>query len=385
MELNLVKNQQINSNTWESWEKFPVKSIRDFHAQFDEYSITPLHGLHCLSKKVGIKAIWVKDESYRFGLNAYKALGGSFAIAQFLKQHYKWKEKDFNLLQSSNFPDSKDLVFATMTDGKHGLGVAYIANKLGYRSEIYVPKQMVPDRIEAIKKVGGKVTVFEGGYDDAARQIAKDAKKFGWQVISDTAWEGYTQIPEWIIDGYSTLFDEAMEQLKGEIPSHIFIQAGVGSLASSLIQYFRNFYGMEKIKIILTEPDRADCFYQSAKINDGKPHNYPGEVNTIMAGLACAEPNPIAWPIVRDGADFMLSCSDDIAAIGMRKYYYPEKGDPKIISGESGAVTLGALHEICTNSKYEKLLLALELDSNSKVLLINTEGDTDPKNFKRNI
>lgn len=383
MNLNLIRNHNINSDTWKSWGKFPVNSIRHFHAQLEEYSITPLYSLASLSEKLGIKGVYVKDESYRFGLNAYKALGGSYAIARFLQQHHGLEGMDFSRLHASNFPDSKELIFATMTDGNHGLGVAYIASKLGYRSEIYVPKQMVPARIEAIRKVGGKVTVFEGGYDDAARQIAKDAEKYGWQVISDTAWDGYTQIPQWIIEGYSTLFDEAMDLLEDEIPTHIFIQAGVGSLASSLIQYFRTYYEKEKIKIILTEPDRADCFYQSAKINDGNPHNYQGEVDTIMAGLACAEPNPIAWPFVRDGADFMLSCSDDIAAIGMRKYYYPEQGDPKLISGESGAVTLGALHEICTNPQYAKLRSALELGKNSKVLLINTEGDTDPVNFEK--
>jgi diaminopropionate ammonia-lyase len=383
MNLNLFKNQQIDLDAWKSWERFPVKSIRDFHAQLEEYSITPLQNLNSLSAKLGLNAVWVKDESYRFGLNAYKALGGSFAIARFLQQHNGLKDLEFNLLHASNFPDSKDLIFATMTDGNHGLGVAYIASKLGCRSEIYVPKQMVPARIEAIKKAGGRVTVFEGGYDDAARQIAKDAEKYGWQVISDTAWEGYTQIPEWIIEGYSTLFDEAMDHLEAKIPTHIFIQAGVGSLASSLIQYFRTFYGNEKIRIIITEADHADCFYQSAKINDGKPHNYQGKVDTMMAGLACAEPNPIAWPILRDGADFMLSCPDDIAAIGMRKYYYPEKNDPRIISGESGAVTLGALYEICTNTKYAAIRSALELDSDSRVLLVNTEGDTDPVNFKK--
>ncbi len=383
MSINFVKNQKSDSEVWKSWEKPPVKFIREFHTQFAEYSETPLHDLSSLSETLGLKALWIKDESYRFGLNAYKALGGSYAIARFLNQHYGMEVMNFNELQASNILDAKELVFATMTDGNHGLGVAYMAAKLGCRSEIYVPKQMVPARIEAIQKAGGNITVFDGGYDDAARQIAKDAEEFGWQLISDTAWDGYTQIPQWIIDGYSTLFEESMDQLGGKIPTHIFIQAGVGSLAASLIRYFRTFYGDERTKIIITEPYRADCFYRSAEINDGEAHNYQGKVDTMMAGLACAEPNPIAWPIVRDGADFMLSCSDEIAAIGMRKYFYPEGDDPRIISGESGAVTLGVLNEICSKPEYAEIRSALELDSFSKVLLVNTEGDTDPDNFKK--
>lgn len=373
----------MDPGQWKGWEKPSYESIRKFHQQLPEYDVTPLQTLDGLSEKIGVNGIWIKDERHRFGLNAYKALGGSYAIAKYLQKWFQLDELNFEELHASNFSDSEDITFATMTDGNHGLGVAYIASKLGYESQIYVPKEMVPARIEAIKKVGGTVTVFEGGYDDAARQIAKDAEKCGWQVISDTAWEGYTQIPKWIIEGYSTMFEEIRAQLSGEIPSHIFIQAGVGSLASSLIQYFRTMYGEYEIKIIITEPNHANCFYHSAKINDGKAHNYPGKVDTMMAGLACAEPNPIAWPFVRDGADFMLSCSDEISALGMRRYYHPVHEDPQIISGEAGGVTLGAVVEICSNMDYLSLREVLELDSHSKILVINTEGATDPVNFEK--
>lgn len=383
LSLKLISNQKLNADKWKDRDKFSTGSIIEFHRQLPEYSVTPLHSLKVLSENLGLNRIWVKDESHRFGLKAYKALGGSYAIARFLQQRYELEELDVEHLHADNFSDSDEIIFATMTDGNHGLGVAYIASKLGFESQVYVPKEMVPARIEAIKKVGATVTIFEGGYDDAARQIAKDAEKFGWQVISDTAWENYIQIPKWIIAGYSTMFEEISRQLSGEIPTHIFIQAGVGSLASSLIQYFRTIYKNEEIKIIITEPNYANCFYHSAKINDGNPHNYPGKVDTMMAGLACAEPNPVAWPVIRDGADFMLSCSDEISALGMRKYFHPEKADPQIISGEAGAVTLGALTEICTNHKYSAVKEKLGLNLASKILLVNTEGDTDPVNFNR--
>lgn len=381
--LKIVENKRIDSGKWKRWENPSYESIRKFHRQLPEYDVTSLHALDVLSKKLGVNRIWAKDESHRFGLKAYKALGGSYAIAEYLQQRYQLKDLDFEELHASNFPDSEDITFATMTDGNHGLGVAYIASKLGYESQIYVPKEMVPARIEAIEKVGGTVTVFEGGYDDAARQIAKDAGKYDWQVISDTAWDGYTQIPEWIIEGYSTMFEEVREQLRDEIPTHIFIQAGVGSLASSLIQYFRTVYAKDEITIIITEPHRANCFYHSAKINDGEAHNYPGKVDTMMAGLACAEPNPIAWPVIRDGANFMLSCSDEISALGMRRYYDPIDGDPQIISGEAGAVTLGALVEVCLNMEFVSIKESLGLNTDSKILLVNTEGDTDPVNFEK--
>lgn len=167
------------------------------------------------------------------------------------------------------------------------------------------------------------------------------------------------------------------------MPTHIFIQAGVGSLAASLIQYFRSFYSDEDIIIVIVEPEKANCFFHSAHINDGKAHHYPGRVDTMMAGLACAEPNPIAWPLIRDEADFMLSCSDEISALGMRKYFYPTKKDEQIISGEAGAVTLGSVYKICSDPDLADLKSELGLQANSAVLLINTEGDTDPVNFKK--
>ena len=381
--IQLCPNKQMNREAWKEISKPPAAKVRSFHQQLEEYEVTPLIHLEELADELSLDSIWVKDEAHRFGLKAYKALGGSFAIARFLQERYNLKELTFEGLHASNFSDAEELTFATMTDGNHGLGVAYIASKLGYKSEIYVPKEMVPARIEAIEKAGAKVTIFEGGYDDAARQIAIDAEKYGWQVISDTAWEGYEKIPAWIMDGYTTLFEETMEQLSGAIPTHVFIQAGVGSLAASLIQYFRSFYRNEDIRIIITEPEKANCFYCSAMINDGKAHAYPGKVNTIMAGLACAEPNPIAWPVIRDGADFMLSCSDEISKRGMRNYHDPLRDDEQIISGEAGAVTLGALHQVCSDPDYSDFRSLLSLNAGSRVLLVNTEGNTDPVNFKK--
>lgn len=382
-ELSLCPNRSFSAAACAVLEKPPVKSVLDFHRQLPEYQATPLQALPAMARKLGISQLWCKDESHRFGLKAYKVLGGAYAIARFLQQKHQLKALRLSDLYAHRHTGTENqLVFATTTDGNHGAGVAYMAAKLGYSSQVYVPEATVKSRIAAIEKAGGKVTVFPGSYDDAVRQIARDAQKFNWQLIADTAWNGYTQIPAWIMEGYTTVFEEAAQQLQGQPPTHIFIQAGVGSLAASLCRYFRSFYPAQAVKIVVVEPHSAACFFRSAQINDGNPHPSTEHMDTMMAGLACAEPNPLAWQIIRDAANYLLSCSDSIAVLGMQAYYHPQKGDPRIVSGESGAVTLGALYKILSDKNYAAIQQALGLQQDARVLLINTEGDTDPLNFQ---
>lgn len=383
-EIFLCTNRQFSEKVCAGLRKPAVQEALSFHEQLPEYIPTPLVPLQALSQKLGLSQLWCKDESYRFGLNAYKALGGAYAIARILQQRLNLKSLSYSALHADQHPAAKNkLVFATATDGNHGLGVAYIATKLGYHAHIYVPQHMVESRKKAIEKAGGQLTVFPGGYDDAVRQVALDAQKFRWQVIADTAWEGYNQVPEWIMEGYTTIFEEARQQLHRQIPTHIFIQAGVGSLAASLCRYIRTHYTVKPPRIIITEPLGAACFFKSAQMNDGSAHVHPGEVHTMMAGLACAEPNPLAWPIIRDCANAMLSCSDEVSALGMKMYYRPELPDRQIISGESGSVTLGALYKVMTGKAYSDIRASLDLNQHAKVLLINTEGATDPDNFMK--
>ncbi|OGV43454.1 MAG: diaminopropionate ammonia-lyase [Lentisphaerae bacterium GWF2_57_35] len=278
------------------------------------------------------------------------------------------------------------LVFAAATDGNHGRGVAWAATNLGFESVIYVHKHTSQPRIKSIEKNGGRVVVVDGTYDDAVRQASVDAEMNGWQVISDTSWEGYSDIPKWVMQGYASLFSEAQEQLSAQglaKPTHVFVQAGVGALAAATIGFYYQLFGAERPRTVVVEPSKAACLYESALRGDGQPHHFDGELNTIMAGLACGDPSPLAWKLLWDCADFFAVCPDYVAAKGMRVYAVPLAGDPFIVSGESGAVTLGALLFTMQSEEGSALRERLQLGPDSQILLINTEGNTDPDDFRR--
>ena len=222
-------------------------------------------------------------------------------------------------------------------------------------------------------------------YDDAVRLAAKNAKETNGVVVQDTAWEGYEEIPAWIMQGYGTMALEAIEQLKSygvDRPTHIFVQAGVGSLAGAVQGVFASIYGKDCPITVIAESDLADCLYKSALAKDGKPRFVGGTMQTIMAGLACGEPNTIGWEILKNHSTAFLSCPDWSAAKGMRILGNPLDGDERVKSGESGAVTMGVLYEIMTNNEYKELRDKLKLNKDSKVLLFSTEGDTDPQKYR---
>ena len=361
---------------------------RRFHSQILGYRMTPLKGLTRLAGMLGLGGIWVKDEAQRLDLGSFKVLGGSFAIYRYIQARLGASESfGYRELMA---PEVKEklgsLTFAAATDGNHGRGVAWAARQLGFDSIIYVHRSTSRSRIEAIERNGAKVVVIDGTYDDAVRQINQDATANGWQVISDTAWLGYEEIPAWVMQGYSTIFSEAQQQyikLGLKKPSHVFMQAGVGSLAASAAAFYANLLGPERPRFVVVEPDQAACLFGSMDAADGRAHPFPGGLNTIMAGLACGEPNPIAWEVLQDTADTFIKCPDYVAAKGMRVFGVPLAGDPTIISGESGAVTLGALMFIMEREELAPLRLRLGLDSDSQVLLVNTEVNTDPDHFRQ--
>jgi diaminopropionate ammonia-lyase len=366
-----------------------AKKAFNFHKKIPGYRISPLKGLNHLSNFLGLGGIWVKDESERLNLNSFKILGGSYAIYKQIKEVLGVHNRELSFTEitsEENREKLKDLVFATATDGNHGRGVAWTANKLGIKSVIYVHNNTAKARIKTIQSYGATVKIINGTYDEAVEQVTLDAKKHNWQIIADTAWEGYEKIPTWIMQGYSTMYLEIQEQLAalGIIkPSHIFVQAGVGSLAASVVNYYKNLFNEDAPTTIIVEPDNANCIYQSAIQNTEKPFNVEIVKKTIMAGLECGNPNPIAWDILRTQADYFFSCPDYVAAKGMRVYGVPLKGDPFIVSGESGAVTLGALMFVMKQKSLENLKNELKLDADSQVLLINSEGNTDPVNFRQ--
>lgn len=365
-----------------------IEKARAFHKSFPEYSESPLRSLKNMAEWLGVGGIYIKDESYRFGLNAFKVLGGSFAIAKHLAKCLQTDigELDYAKLTS---PDTRqrlgEMTFVTATDGNHGRGVAWTARQLKQKAVVYMPKGSSPIRLANIRAEGATASITEFNYDGAVRLAAEDARKYGWVVVQDTAWEGYEEIPAWIMQGYGTMAAEALGQLTRlgvEKPTHIFLQAGVGSFAGAVQGYVASVFGRERPKTIIVEPDLADCLYRSALANDGKPCVVGGDMATIMAGLACGEPNTIGWEVLRDYSDMFLSCPDWVAAKGMRMLGNPLGDDERVVSGESGAVTMGVLPALLTCGHLKEARESLGLDRNSHILLFSTEGDTDPQRYR---
>lgn len=366
-----------------------VKKARTFHESFPQYSKTPLAKLDQMSSLLGLKEIYVKDESYRFGLNAFKVLGGSFAMARYIaKQTNKdVSELPYSVLTSDQLREEfGQATFFTATDGNHGRGVAWAANKLGQKAVVYMPKGSTQTRLENIRKENAIATIEEVNYDECVRMAADAAAKTpNGIVVQDTAWDGYEEIPAWIMQGYGTMAMEADEQLDeygSGRPTHVFVQAGVGSLAGAVQGYFANRYPENPPTVVVVEADVAACLYKGAKAGDGGIYFVDGDMQTIMAGLACGEPNTISWDILKNHSDTFISCPDWVAAKGMRMLAAPIKGDTPVCSGESGAAPFGVLACIMLMDEYKELREHLKLDQNSKVLLFSTEGDTDPDRYK---
>lgn len=361
-----------------------AKNVRNFHKSFPVYSQTPLAHMPNTAKVLGLGDVYVKDESYRFGLNAFKVLGGSYSIGKYIAQRLgrDIAEMDYNSLISEDVKkELGELTFVTATDGNHGRGVAWTANVLKQKSVVYMPKGSAIERLENIKAEGADASITDMNYDEAVRLANSKAEELGWVMVQDTAWDGYEEIPTWIMQGYMTMGLEAYEQLGEKRPTHIFLQAGVGSLAGAICGFFSEVYKDNKPTIVIVEPDKADCIFQTAEAADGKLRFVTGDMNTIMAGLACGEPNTIGWEVLRDHADYYISCPDYTAAKGMRILGNPVKGDDRVISGESGASTFGCVSEIMMNPEHKAIKEQLKLDENSTVLFFSTEGDTDKQNY----
>lgn len=366
-----------------------VARAQAFHKSFPQYTVTPLARLDGMAGRLGLGGLFVKDESYRFGLNAFKVLGGSFAMARYIAEEMgrDVSEMSYDYLTSQTFRDEfGQATFFTATDGNHGRGVAWAANKLGQKAVVHMPKGSTRTRFDNIAKEGAQVTIEEVNYDDCVRMAAAEAAATPHGVVvQDTAWDGYEKIPSWIMQGYGSMACEAAQQLRQmsvNRPTHIFVQAGVGSLASAMVGYFTNLFPNDPPRFIIMEAAAADCLYQGAVANDGAPRIVGGDLQTIMAGLACGEPNTIGWDILRNHATAFLSCPDWVSAKGMRMLGAPVQGDPRVVSGESGAVGMGVISTIMEDDAYRELREALELDRNSQVLMFSTEGDTDPDRYR---
>jgi len=340
--------------------------VRAFHRSLPEYAVTPLHHCAALARALGLGALHVKDESWRFGLNAFKGLGASWALDQIRRRQ------------------QGPLTVATATEGNHGRAVAWAARRLGMKAVIFIPEHAAAARIAALRKEGATVELVQGSYDAAVRRCAETAAAQGWQVVSDTGYPGYLEIPLWISAGYATLFEEIGEQLAEaglDPPDVVLIQAGVGALLHAAVSHFRGA-PVQPI-LVAVEPDSADALISSIETPGGEPTASRGRQDSIMAGLNCGEVSLAAWPAVRQGVALFVTVTDRFAEQAMRQLAQPGGSDPPIIAGETGAAGLAGLLAMLREPELAEARAFLGLGPASSVLVINTEGATDPEGYRR--
>ena len=366
-----------------------AQTVRRFHQSFPEYSVTPLVELKSLAEELGVSNIFVKDESYRFGLNAFKVLGGSYAIAREIGIRMGISEEELTLARLLQ-PDVQgrlgQLRFVTATDGNHGRGVAWTAKRLGYRAVVFMPKGTAAERLENIRRLGAEASITDCNYDDSVRLARQYAAEHEGIVVQDTSWEGYHNVPLHIMQGYTTMGAEIVEQLAAygdQAPTHVFLQAGVGAMAGAMAGFIADYYKEARPVITIVEPTKADCLYRTALANDGKLHIVDGALDSIMAGLCCGEPCSIGWQQLAAYADNFVAMPDKAAALGMRVLGNPVGNDAAVVSGESGAAGLGLAVAALRERDLAQLKGSLQLDAESVILCISTEGATDVANYRR--
>lgn len=386
---NLVELKSLNDNPDISFlDENSASRVQSFHKSFPQYKKTPLGDLKNLSSRIGLKSLFVKDESYRFGLNSFKVLGGSYAIGEYIAERLQMNLEDLpyeKLISDEIRQQLGEIIFTTATDGNHGRGIAWTANQLKQKSKVFMSKGSSKERLENIRKENSDADIYNYNYDDCIRLADKYSKEHNGVIVQDTSWEGYEAIPRAIMQGYMTIAYEAYIELKesDKLPTHIFIQAGVGSLAAAVTGFFANVMKNRLPTIVVVEPNKANCFYETAKANDGTLHVITGDMDSIMAGLCCGEPVTIGWPILKKYVKFFISVDDSYTAHGMRLLGNSLGNDPKIISGESGAVTTGVVHKLMTDGNLAEVRENIRLDESSIVLCFSTEGDTDKESYRR--
>ena len=368
-----------------------ASQVRRFHASFPEYVPTPRYSLDGLAARLGLGRIFVKDESRRFGLKAFKALGASWAVARLLSRRLELPPDSIG--PALGTPETRERVgevtLVTATDGNHGRGLAWAARQFGLEAVVFMPKGSAEARAEAVRALGARCEITDLTYDDVVRHAAAYTRATGGVLVQDTAWPGYEEIPHWIMQGYTTLALEALEQMRAlgrERPTHIFLQAGVGSFAAAVLGFFTieaAEAGVAAPLAISVEPHNADCVFRSVRAGDGRARAVDGDLRTMMAGLACGEVSTLAWEILREHLFAAAACPDGVAAHGMRLLAAPLPGDPALVSGESGAVGAGLLDYLSRAPEAAAMRAALGLDGKAVVLLISTEGDTAPDVYRQ--
>jgi diaminopropionate ammonia-lyase len=345
---------------------------------WDGYQATPLHSLRGFAKELGVEDLYYKDEGGRFGLGSFKALGGAYAVLRLLAEEIpKISDEpasDEAIGAGRCAATARQLTVVTATDGNHGRSVAWGAQQFGCGCKIYMHAGVSQQREQAVVDLGAEVIRVDGNYDVSVHQAAADAAQQGWFVVSDTSYDGYIELPQQVMAGYTVMTAEIVEQLKQyALPTHVFVQGGVGGLAGAVCLYFWRAFGTDRPSFIVVEPDRADCLLQSAV--QGRPTTVDIHRETIMAGLSCGEVSTLGWDILSIGCDHFMAIPDELVAPTMR-YLANGQEDPAIVAGESAVAGLAGLIVACRSSRLRK---ALGLSADSRILVLGTEGATDPE------
>lgn len=349
--------------------------------QWQGYAVTPLHSLPALAQAMGVASVHYKDEGSRFGLGSFKALGGAYAVARLLCRELGAQLGRTLTTQDLLTPELRALcggiTVTCATDGNHGRSVAWGAQLFGCQCVIYIHATVSEGRKEAIAQYGAQVVRTAGNYDDAVRQADLDAKQYGRFVISDTSYPGYMDVPRDVMQGYQLMVEEAAQQLP-ERPTHIFVQAGVGGLAAAVCGYFWERDAGDRPIYVVVEPDKADCLTQSAKA--GQLTAVTGDIDTLMAGLACGEVSHLAWEILEKGTDAFCVIPDDAAVAAMRLLAHPLCNDPVIVAGESAVAGVAAA---IAASQSDAARQMLGLNADSRILFFGSEAATDPALYEQ--
>ena len=349
--------------------------------QWQGYAVTPLHSLPALAQAMGVASVHYKDEGSRFGLGSFKALGGAYAVARLLCRELGAQLGRTLTTQDLLTPELHALcggiTVTCATDGNHGRSVAWGAQLFGCQCVIYIHATVSEGRKEAIAQYGAQGGRTAGNYDDAVRQADLDAKQYGRFVISDTSYPGYMEVPRDVMQGYQLMVEEAAQQLP-ERPTHIFVQAGVGGLAAAVCGYFWERDAGDRPIYVVVEPDKADCLTQSAKA--GQLTAVTGDIDTLMAGLACGEVSHLAWEILEKGTDAFCVIPDDAAVAAMRLLAHPLGSDPVIVAGESAVAGVAAA---IAASQSDAARQTLGLNADSRILFFGSEAATDPALYEQ--
>lgn len=347
--------------------------------QWDGYAATPLVSLKSLAAKIGVGEILYKDEGPRFGLGSFKALGGSYAAQRVLQRQISAKighDVSLESIRQGKYKDeAAQITLVSATDGNHGRSLAWGCQRFGAPCRIYIHAEVSEGRAEAMRDLGADVVRITGDYDESVILAKREAEENGWFVVSDTSWEGYSEPPRDVMAGYGVMTSEICEKLD-QAPTHVFLQGGVGGLAAGVVAGLRQHWGKDGPRVVIVEPELAACLFESGR--NGVATNFAIQQETLMAGLSCGEPSGMAWEILSEEASDFLTIPENIVAPTVRLLARPLDGDAAIEAGESAIAGLAAVIAARQDAELSK---TLGLDARSRVLLIGSEGVTDPAIF----